>query len=157
MEGHPPQLIAFEQVMLDRGLGDEVLDGLRSAMRYERVWLRFDSRWSLANLEKGLDAEHRIETKVRAVPRERSPVVLDRIADNVRPVGEWGPEVPVRGCLVLLEPFEGRRDYEARDGTPVVVHDEKSLRDALRAEALKGGSAEGRLARRVWALGRVEE
>ena len=36
MEGHPPRLIAFEQVMLDRGLGDEVLDGLRSAIRYER-------------------------------------------------------------------------------------------------------------------------
>ena len=162
------------------------------------LWFTFDSRWSSANLEKGLDAEYRIgqvidyalvppgcavahgvteigvggdidhlvatpgglwviETKARAVPPKRVPAVLDRIADNVRAVGEWAPDVPVRGCLVLLEPFEGRRDYEARGGTPVVVHDEKSLRDALRAEALEEGPGDGRMARRVWALGRVEE
>ena len=162
------------------------------------VWLRFSSRWSLANLEKGLDAEYRIgqvidyalvppgcavahgvtgigvggdidhlvatpgglwviETKVRAVPRKRFPAVLDRIADNVRAVGDWAPGVPVRGCLVLLEAFEGRRDYEGGNGTPVVLHDEKSLRDALRAEVLEKGPGDGRLARRVWALGRVEE
>ena len=47
---------------------------------------------------------------------------------------------------MLLEPFEGRRDYEARDGTPVVVHDEKSLRDALRAEALEEGPGAARCA-----------
>ena len=162
------------------------------------VWFRFNSRWSVANLEKGLDAEYRIgqvieyalvppgcavahgvtgigvggdidhlvatpaglwvlETKVRAVPRKRFPAVLDRIADNVRAIGDWAPDIPVRGCLVLLEPFEGRRDYEAGDGTPVVGHDEKTLRDALRAEALEEGPVDGRLARRVWALGRVEE
>ena len=55
-----------------------------------------------------------IETKARAVPRERFPAVLDRIADNVLAVGEWAPDFPVRGCLVLFERFDGRRDYEAR-------------------------------------------
>ena len=90
-----------------------------------------------------------IETKVRAVPRKRFPAVLDRIADNVRAVGDWSPGVPVRGWLVLLEPFDGRRDYEAGDGTPVIVHDEKSLRDALRAEAVEAGPGDRRLARRV--------
>ena len=162
------------------------------------AWFRFNSRWSVANLEKGLDAEYRIgqvieyalvppgcavahgvtgigvggdidhlvatpaglwviETKVRAVPRKRFPALLDRIADNVRAVADWAPGVPVRGCLVLLEPFDGRRDYEAGNGTPVIVHDEKSLRDALRAAALEEGPGDGRLARRVWALGRVED
>ena len=38
MEGRPRRLVAFEQVMLDEGLGDEVLDGLRSAMRYEKSY-----------------------------------------------------------------------------------------------------------------------
>ena len=30
--------VAFEQAMLEKGLGDEVLDGLRSAMRYEKSY-----------------------------------------------------------------------------------------------------------------------
>ena len=38
MEGRPRRLVAFEQVMLERGLGDEVLGGLRSAMRYEKSY-----------------------------------------------------------------------------------------------------------------------
>ncbi|MYE02598.1 MAG: type IV conjugative transfer system coupling protein TraD [Alphaproteobacteria bacterium] len=38
MEGRPRRLVAFEQAMLDGGLGDEVLDGLRSAMRYEKSY-----------------------------------------------------------------------------------------------------------------------
>ena len=38
MEGRPRRLVAFEQAMLAKGLGDEVLDGLRSAMRYERSY-----------------------------------------------------------------------------------------------------------------------
>lgn len=160
------------------------------------AWLLVDRRWSLANLERGIDAEYRIgqvidyalvpshcaiahgvvgiggegdidhlvatpralwvvETKVRAVPRRRFPAVLARIARNVHAVEAWAPGVPVRGCLALLEPFDGRRDYQADDGTPVRVHDETSLRDALRAEADGGGSVDAKLARRVWRLGRV--
>ena len=38
MAGRPPRLVAFEQAMQDGGLGDEVLDGLRSAMRYEKSY-----------------------------------------------------------------------------------------------------------------------
>ena len=38
MEGRPRRLIGFEQAMLDRGLGDELLDGLRAAMRYEKSY-----------------------------------------------------------------------------------------------------------------------
>ena len=38
MQGRPRRLVAFEQAMLDLGLGDEVLDGLRSAMRYEKSY-----------------------------------------------------------------------------------------------------------------------
>ena len=96
-----------------------------------------------------------IETKVRAVPPHRFPEVLDRLAANVDAVRRWAPGVPVRGCLVLLEPFQGRRDYEAVDGTPVVVHDEKSLRDALRTDARGSGPVKPALARRVWALGQA--
>ena len=160
------------------------------------AWLHFDRRWSLSNLERGIDAEYRIgqvidyalvprncaiahgvtgiaavgdidhlvatpralwviETKVRAVPRKRFPAVLDRIACNVGAVEAWVPGVPVLGCLVLLEPWPGRRDYEAGDGTPVVVHDEKSLRDALPAESRAPGPVGAELAHRIWELGRV--
>ena len=38
MAGRPARLVAFERAMLDGGLGDEVLDGLRSAMRYEKSY-----------------------------------------------------------------------------------------------------------------------
>ncbi|MCY3813527.1 MAG: conjugative transfer system coupling protein TraD [Gammaproteobacteria bacterium] len=38
MAGRPRRLVAFERTMLDGGLGDEVLDGLRSAMRYEKSY-----------------------------------------------------------------------------------------------------------------------
>ena len=38
MAGRPPRLVAFERAMQDGGLGDEVLDGLRSAMRYEKSY-----------------------------------------------------------------------------------------------------------------------
>ena len=96
-----------------------------------------------------------IETKVRAVPQERFPAVLDRIAANVHAVEAWAGDVPVHGCLALLVPFRGKRDYEAADGTPVVVHDEQSLRDMLRAEAGEDGPVGRELARRVWELGRV--
>lgn len=98
-----------------------------------------------------------IETKVRAVPPDRFPEVLDRIAQNVRAVEAWAAGVPVRGCPVLLEPFYGKRDYEAKDGVPVVVHDEQSLRDVLRAEVGEDGPVGPELARRVWELGRVTD
>ena len=98
-----------------------------------------------------------VETKTRAVPRKRVPRVLDRIAANVHAVEAWAPGIPVRGCLVLLEPFQGKRNYEAADGTPVVVHDERSLRDALRAEVGDDGPVGPELARRVWALGQIVE
>ena len=161
------------------------------------IWMRF-GRWSLSNLESGLDAEYRIgqvieyalvpqecavahgvtkiaaagdidhlvgtrrglwviETKVRAVPPKRFPAVLDRIAENVHAIEVWAGGVPVRGCLVLLEPYRGKRDFEAKDGTPVVVHDELSLRDALRAEAGEDGPVGRELARRVWKLGSVAD
>ena len=81
--------------------------------------------------------------------------MLDRIAGNVWAVEAWASGVPVRGCLVLLEPWTGRRDYAAGDGTPVVVHDEKSLGDALRAESGEAGAVGAELAHRVWELGRV--
>ena len=97
-----------------------------------------------------------IETKVRAVPPRRFRAVLNRIADNVRVIEAWAPDVPVRGCLVLLEPFPGRKHFEARDSVPVVVCDEKSLRDALRADVLEKQAGGEELARRVWALGRVD-
>ena len=160
------------------------------------AWLYLDRRWSVANLERGMDAEYRmgqvidyalvprncavahgvvgiaaegdidhlvatpqalwvVETKVRAVPKGRFPAVVDRIARNVHAVEAWAPDTPARGCLALLEPFRGKRDYQARDGTPVVVHDERSLRDALRAEALAEGAVGAELAHRVWQLGRV--
>ena len=38
MAGRPRRLVAFERAMLGGGLGDEVLDGLRSAMRYEKSY-----------------------------------------------------------------------------------------------------------------------
>ena len=162
------------------------------------IWMRADRRWSLSNLEKGLNAEYRVgqvidhslmppncavahgvtdpaevgdidhlvatpcglwvvETKARAVPRKRVRGVLDRIAANVHAIEAWVPGIPVRGCLVLLEPFPGKRNYQATDGTPVVVHDEKTLRDALRAEAGDDGPVGRELARRVWALGQTVE
>ena len=162
------------------------------------IWMRADRRWSLSNLEKGLNAEYRVgqvidhslmppncavahgvtdprkegdidhlvatpcglwvvETKARAVPRKRVRGVLDRIAANVHAIEAWAPGIPVRGCLVLLEPFPGKRNYQATDGTPVVVHDEKTLRDALRAEAGDDGPVGRELARRVWALGQTVE
>ncbi len=160
-------------------------------------WQHYDRRWSLSNLERGIDAEYRVgqvvdyalvprncavahgvvdiaaegdidhlvatpqalwvvETKVRAVPKKQFPAVLDRIARNVHAVEAWASGVPVRGCLVLLDGFPGKREYEARDGTPVVVHDEKSLRNALRREVRgEEGPGGAELARRVWKLGRV--
>ena len=162
------------------------------------IWLLVDRRWSISNLEKGLNAEYRVgqvidyslmplncavahgvtdpakngdidhlvatpcrlwvvETKVRAVPRKKVSDVLDRIAANVHAIEAWAPGIPVRGCLVLLEPFQGKRDYQATDGTPVVVHDEKTLRDALRAEAVDDGPVGRELARRVWTLGQAVE
>ena len=98
-----------------------------------------------------------VETKTRAVPRKKVSGVLDRIAANVHAIEAWAPDIPVRGCLVLLEPFQGKRDYHASDGTPVVVHDEKTLRDALRAEAVDDGPVGRELAHRVWALGQTVE
>ena len=38
MAGRPARLVAFERAMLEGSLGDEVLDGLRSAMRYEKSY-----------------------------------------------------------------------------------------------------------------------
>ena len=38
MQGRPRRLVAFERAMLEGSLGDEVLDGLRSAMRYEKSY-----------------------------------------------------------------------------------------------------------------------
>ena len=78
MEGRARRLIAFEQVMVDRGLGDEVLDGLRSAMRYERSY--FDKLVaSLLPLLEKLTTGKAAELL--------SPDYLDM--DDARPVWDW--------------------------------------------------------------------
>lgn len=53
----------------------------------------------------------------------------------------------MRGCLVLLGPFRGKRDYKAKDGTPAVVRDEQNLRYMLRAEVREDGPVGRELAR----------
>ena len=78
MEGRPRRLVAFEQIMLDRGLGDEVLDGLRSAMRYEKSY--FDKLVaSLLPLLEKLTTGKAAELL--------SPDYLDM--DDARPVWDW--------------------------------------------------------------------
>ena len=78
MEGRPPRLVAFEQVMLDKGLGDEVLDGLRSAMRYEKSY--FDKLVaSLLPLLEKLTTGKAAELL--------SPDYLDM--NDARPVWDW--------------------------------------------------------------------
>ena len=78
MEGRPPRLVAFEQVMLERGLGDEVMGGLRSAMRYERSY--FDKL--VASL---LPLLEKLTTGKAAALL--SPDYLDM--DDPRPVWDW--------------------------------------------------------------------
>ena len=78
MEGRPSRLIAFEQLMLDRGLGDEVLDGLRSAMRYEKSYFDKLVASLLPLLEK--------LTTGKAADL-LSPDYLDM--DDARPVWDW--------------------------------------------------------------------
>ena len=78
MEGRPRRLVAFEQVMLERGLGDEVLGGLRSAMRYERSY--FDKL--VASL---LPLLEKLTTGKAAALL--SPDYLDM--DDPRPVWDW--------------------------------------------------------------------
>ena len=78
MEGRPPRLVAFERAMADGGLGDEVLDGLRSAMRYERSY--FDKL--VASL---LPLLEKLTTGKAA--KLLSPDYLD--LDDPRPVWDW--------------------------------------------------------------------
>ena len=78
MQGRPRRLVAFERVMAERGLGDEVLDGLRSAMRYERSY--FDKLVaSLLPLLEKLTTGKAAELL--------SPDYLDM--DDPRPVWDW--------------------------------------------------------------------
>ncbi len=78
MEGRPPRLVAFERVVQDGGLGDEVLDGLRSAMRYERSY--FDKL--VASL---LPLLEKLTTGKAA--KLLSPEYLD--LSDPRPVWDW--------------------------------------------------------------------
>ena len=78
MAGRPARLVAFERAMLDGGLGDEVLDGLRSAMRYERSY--FDKL--VASL---LPLLEKLTTGKAA--KLLSPEYLD--LDDPRPVWDW--------------------------------------------------------------------
>ena len=78
MAGRPPRLVAFERAMLEKGLGDEVLDGLRSAMRYEKTY--FDKLVaSLLPLLEKLTTGKAAELL--------SPDYLDM--DDARPVWDW--------------------------------------------------------------------
>ena len=78
MQGRPRRLAAFERVMAEQGLGDEVLDGLRSAMRYERSY--FDKLVaSLLPLLEKLTTGKAAELL--------SPDYLDM--DDPRPVWDW--------------------------------------------------------------------
>ena len=78
MAGRPRRLVAFERAMLDTGLGDEVLDGLRSAMRYERSY--FDKLVaSLLPLLEKLTTGKAAELL--------SPDYRD--VDDARPVWDW--------------------------------------------------------------------
>ena len=78
MQGRPRRLVAFEQAMLATGLGDEVLDGLRSAMRYEKSY--FDKLVaSLLPLLEKLTTGKAAELL--------SPNYLDM--DEGRPVWDW--------------------------------------------------------------------
>ena len=78
MQGRPRRLVAFEQAMLATGLGDEVLDGLRSAMRYEKSY--FDKLVaSLLPLLEKLTTGKAAELL--------SPDYLDM--DEARPVWDW--------------------------------------------------------------------
>jgi len=78
MQGRPRRLVAFERVMAEKGLGDEVLDGLRSAMRYERSY--FDKLVaSLLPLLEKLTTGKAAELL--------SPDYLDM--DDPRPVWDW--------------------------------------------------------------------
>ena len=78
MAGRPPRLVAFERAMLDGGLGDEVLDGLRSAMRYEKSY--FDKL--VASL---LPLLEKLTTGKAA--KLLSPEYLD--LSDPRPVWDW--------------------------------------------------------------------
>ena len=78
MAGRPARLVAFEKAMLDGGLGDEVLDGLRSAMRYEKSY--FDKL--VASLMPLLE---KLTTGKAA--KLLSPEYLD--LSDPRPVWDW--------------------------------------------------------------------
>jgi len=90
MEGRPRRLVAWERVIAESGRGDEVLDGLRSAMRYERSY--FDKLVAsllplLEKLTTGKSAEL------------LSPDYLD-MADP-RPVWDWRKVVNQRAVVYV--------------------------------------------------------
>ena len=93
-----------------------------------------------------------IETKARAVPRDRFPAVLERIARNVGAVGPGRRAHRCRAAWCCWSRLRAGATTKAEDGTPVVVHDEKSLRDTLRAETRGEGAVGASLVRRVAAF-----
>ena len=78
MAGRPARLVAFERAMADGGLGDKVLDGLRSAMRYEKSYFDKLVASLLPLLEKLTTGN---------VAKLLSPEYLD--LSDPRPVWDW--------------------------------------------------------------------
>ena len=99
-----------------------------------------------------------IETKHGRVPRSEFRETLRRIAFNVKAVRDWAPGMRVTGCLVFFnEPKPPPKPtYESGAETIKCFANPTSLMRELRDEAQgEGGSPD--LARRVWALGKMEE
>ena len=99
-----------------------------------------------------------IETKSGLVPKAQFPETLRRIAFNVKAVRDWAPGMRVTGCLVFFnEPKPPPKPtYESGAETIKCFANPTSLMRELRDEAQgEGGSSD--FARRVWALGKMEE
>ena len=99
-----------------------------------------------------------IETKHGRVPKAQFRETLRRIALNVEAVRDWAPGMRVTGCLVFFnEPKPPPKPtYESGAETIKCFANPTSLMRELRDEAQgEGGSSD--LARRVWALGKMEE
>ena len=123
MEGRPRRLVAFEQVMLERGLGDEVLGGLRSAMRYEKSY--FDKL--VASL---LPLLEKLTTGKAAALL--SPDYLDM--DDPRPVWDWRRVVNQR--LVVYVGLDALSDAPVAGGG--------RQRDVRRPGELRGRALQAR-------------